>query len=294
MRRLGEALQTAGRINEAIETYESLLKKFGRTPAALASLVPLARCHMRYGKEGYKRAEQILRSIVDADPGKPGLFDPAAKEFRDALVGLADLYMAGHKPERAIERLEQALALYPRDGEITRLQYRLADAYRRSGQALLDQATKSRQPTQGDELRREGYRRLDRARELFDLVAGRLDTATAALDPGEQVYLKTSYIYRADCAFDMRKYTAAADLYGRVAWRWQNDPVALSAYVQIVRSYMAAGDTEAARSALARARWILRRIPDSQFNRPPDFRTRAYWTQLFDWVEQTGLLAASR
>lgn len=290
MHRLGQELQDAGKVGAAIVTYEALLKKFGRTPPALASLVPLARCHIAHGKKGYDKAEQVLLSIVESDPDKPGLFDPAASEFRDALMELANLYILWDKPERAIERLEQALSLYPNAPEATRLQYELADAYRTSGQGLLDQASKTTQQTQSDDWTREAQRRLERARRLFDRVAGELDARPGPLTPAEQVFLKTSYTYRADCAFDVGKYTEAADLYGRVAWRWQNDPVALAAYVQIVRSYMAAGDLEAARSALARARWILRRIPDTQFSRAPDFRSKAYWTQLFDWVDKTGFL----
>jgi tetratricopeptide (TPR) repeat protein len=202
--------------------------------------------------------------------------------------------MRWDKPERAIERLEQALALYPQDPEITGLEYQLADAYRRSGLALLAEADKARQLTQGDSLTREAHRRLDRARSLFDRVASRLDVASGEPAEVERMYLKNSYVYRADCAFDVGKHAEAAELYGRVAWRWQNDTVALSAYVQIVRSYLAAGDPEAARSALARARWILRKLPDAQFGQPPDMRDRAYWTELFDWVEKSGLLASNQ
>lgn len=290
MNRLGRILQITGQIDEAIAVYEKLLDKHGRTPSALASLVPLARCHMAHGQKGYARAEQVLLSIVEADPDRAAIFDPAAAEFRDALMELADLYMRWSKPERAIERLEQALSLYPEDPDITRLEYQLASAYRSSGLTLRSQALKSKQPTQSDAMLGEAYRRLGRARELFDRVASRLDVSQHPLSPTDQTYLKTSYVYRADCAFDTGRYSEAAESYGRVAWRWQNDPVSLAAYVQIVRSDMAVGDMAAARSALARARWILRRIPDSRFNQPPDLRSRNYWTQLFDWVEKTGLL----
>ncbi len=277
----------------AIRVYESLLEKFGRTPGAFAALVPLGRCHILLGPGHYEAAEEVLLTIVQEDPSQPPLFTPLAPEFRDALLELAGLYTRWGKPERAIERLEQALALYPDDREITRMQYELGDAYRRSGLALQADAAAMKQSAQSDALAQESQRRLARARDLFDKVAGRLDVAPGPLGPVEQVYLRTSYVYRADCAFDTGQFAQAADLYGRVAWRWQNDPIALSAYVQIVRSYLAAGETEAARSALARARWILRKIPDERFGQAPDPRSRAYWTQMFDWVEQSGLLAAN-
>jgi tetratricopeptide (TPR) repeat protein len=291
MHRLGASLQAQDRIDEAIGVYENLLDKFQRTPAAFASLVPLGRCHIALGPGHYDTAEKVLLSIVEEDPAQPPLFTPSAPEFRDGLLELANLYMRWGKPERAIERLEQALSLYSEDPEITRMQYQLADAYRRSGVALQAEAAGMKQPTQGDALTQEAQRRLARAKDLFDKVASRLDVATGPLGAAERIYLRTSYVYRADCAFDTGQFGQAADLYGRVAWRWQNDPIALAAYVQIVRSYLAAGEAEAARSALARARWILRKIPDGQFNQPPDFRTRAYWTQMFDWVEKSGLLA---
>lgn len=294
MHRLGASLQAQGRIDEAIGVYEDLLRKFERTPPAFASLVPLGRCHIARGADHYDTAEKVLLSIVEEDPEHPPLFTPLAPEFRDALLELATLYMLWDRPERAIERLEQALSLYPGDPEITRMEYQLADAYRRSGLALQADAAKMKQPMHGDSLMQESQRRLERAKDLFDRVASRLDVAAGPLGPSEQIYLKTSYVYRADCAFDTAQFAQAADLYGRVAWRWQNDPIALAAYVQIVRSYLASGESEAARSALARARWILRRIPDEAFNKPPDFRTRAYWTQMFDWVEQSGLLSGNR
>ncbi len=293
MYRLGASLQAAGRVDEAIRVYESLLERFGRTPAAFASLVPLARCHVVLGPGHYEAAEKVLLTIVQEDPAQPPLFTPLAPEFRDALLELAGLYMRWGKPERAIERLEQALALYPDDPEVTRMQYQLADAYRHSGLALRSAVAGMKPSAQAEEMAQESLRRLGRAKDLFDKVAGRLDMAAGPLKSVEQVYLRTSYIYRADCAFDTGQFAQAAELYGRVAWRWQSDPIALSAYVQIVRSYVAAGETDAARSALARARWILRKIPDERFGQPPDSRSRAYWTQMFDWVEQSGLLAAN-
>ncbi len=291
MHRLGLALQARPDPAAAIEVYEDLLNWFGRTPAAFASLVPLARCHIGLGEDSYGRAEKVLLSVVEEDPSRPPLFTPKAPEFRAALMELANLYIRWQRPERAIERLEQALALYPDTPEINRLEYQLADAYRRSGQAMLTDADKTDETFNRDGFTHEAHRRLLRAQELFDHVASRLDVKADELSPSELVYLKTGYVYRADCAFDTGQYGPAADLYGRVAWRWQNDPVALAAYVQIVRSHLAAGDPDAAQSALARARWVLRKIPDEKFDEPPGPRTRQYWQDLFDWVEQSGLMA---
>jgi len=292
MYRLAQALQALGRWNEAIRWYEDLLARFGRTPSAFASLVPLARCYQALGPKRYGDAEKILLSVVEEDPSRPPLFSPAAPEFREALFELANLYIRWDRPERAIERLEQALALYPEDPRGTRMRYLLADAYRRSGLALQSEAAKIAQPAQADQVRREAQRRLGRAWQLFDEVVTALEAATSERSPTEQAYLKSSAVYRADCAFDLGRYGEAARLYGQVAWRWQNDPVALSAYVQIVRCHLAAGDLAAARTALVRARWLLKKIPDSALGQPPDARDRAYWVRLFDWIERSGLLAA--
>ncbi len=146
--RLGLALQGTGQIQDAIAIYEDLLHKFERTPAAFASLVPLGRCYIALGAKRYDTAEKVLLSIVEEDPTRHPLFTPTAPEFREALLELANLYMRWDKPELAIERLEQALALYGEDPEITRMQFQLADAYRRSGVALLAEAGKSKQPAQ--------------------------------------------------------------------------------------------------------------------------------------------------
>jgi len=291
MRRLAQSLQALGRYEEAIEWYRDLRARFARTPAALASLVPLARCYIALGKAHYGDAEKVLLSVVEEDPKRPPLFEPTAPEFREALIELANLYIRWDRPERAIERLEQVISLYPDDPRVTRLKYLLADAYRRSGLALKQQGGKISQPMQAEIVRREAVRRLSRARVLFDEVVAAFEQKPN-LSPVEQTCLKASYLFRADCAFDLGDYDLAARLYGQVAWRWQGDPLVLSAYLQIIRCHLAQGNVQAARTALARARWMLQRIPDAAFKQDGGIKDRAYWQNLFDWIEASGLVGS--
>ena len=57
----------------------------------------------------------------------------------------------------------------------------------------------------------------------------------------DKLFCKLAYFYRADCVFDLGNFEESIKLYDNAAFRYQDDPSALAAYVQIVNAYCALG-----------------------------------------------------
>jgi tetratricopeptide (TPR) repeat protein len=299
LRRLGQSYQAIERYPEAIRQYQRNVSEFPRTPAGIASIVPLAECYMALGPQHTGDAEQTLLSLLDEPPDRPPLVTPAAAEFRDALFKLADLYAGTGQFDRAIVRLEEAISRYPEDPRIPRARYQLAEAYRRSAGQVPAAMAEAKNLTPKDQLMAELHRRLQRARQLYDAVIAAGDPDAAASRPAtadaapDNAYVRMSYLYRADCVFDEMEYggnaspegyAEAVRLYDLAAWRFRGEPSALSAYTQIIHCYLRMGDVARARTTLERARWILRGIPDDpNVWRVPGENKRT-WNDYLAWL----------
>ncbi len=287
--RLGQALQAQGRYREAVARYGENLIRYPRTPAGMRSAVPMAQCYMALGSASYPDAEKALLSIVD-QPADKGLYTPEALEYREALFVLGDLYDRWGKPAKAISRLEEFLERYPQDPRTSRAQFTLANAYRRSVLPPPGSQPTTARSVRAEQASRELAERLARAEELFAevirVLERRLPSDRTAL---EELCLKHSYLYRADCAFDLRQYERALALYEEVARRFRTDPVCLSAYVQILNCYQRLGKSDQARIALLQVRWLLKSIPPERFEDSPDEEDLAYWQGFIDWIEKSGL-----
>ncbi len=94
--------------------------------------------------------------------------------------------------------------------------------------------------------------RLTRAKELYDRVLSFYRGAAPAGDV-DRLYQKLAHFYRADCIYDLGNYMDAIKLYDDAAFRYQDDPAALVAYVQIVNANVALGRIEEAKAANERA-----------------------------------------
>jgi tetratricopeptide (TPR) repeat protein len=126
--------------------------------------------------------------------------------------------------------------------------------------------------------------RLNRARQLYDraIEQFRIDPPERDLD---KLYLKLAHFYRADCMYDNGSYEEAIRLYDAAALRYQDDPSALAAYIQIVNAYSALGKFDDAKAANERAKWLLRKMPPDAFKDVQLSMPRKYWD---DWLKWTG------
>lgn len=286
--RLGRQLEALKRYDEAIAVYEDLQKRFARTPPAMSSMVPMARCYMAKGVESYPQAEKALLVVVE-QPTDRGRYSPEALEYREALFALVDLYDRWGRSVDAISRLEEILERYPNDKRITRTQFMLANSYRKNALDLLSAKAKPVQKS-GVDAKRLGLMRLRRAETLFSEVIYALKQKQAdKRTPMEQRILKYSHLYRADCAFDLGEYDRALTLYEDAARHFRRDPIMLPAYVQILNCCQRLGKREQAQATLQRVKWLMKGIPEEAFGKTPGRLGLDYWKQYFDWLEQSDL-----
>jgi tetratricopeptide (TPR) repeat protein len=157
--------------------------------------------------------------------------------------------------------------------------------------ALLAHAGQTQPFTVREMLQNEFRGRLEEAARLYEQVIEAYEGLGAGAGSAtDQLYLELSYLYRADCHFDLGQYEQAIPCYELAAYRYQDRPAALSAYVQIIQCYQRLGQWERARTALERVRWLLRRMPAEPFGDAPTGMGREQWQEVLAWVEKSGLL----
>ena len=158
------------------------------------------------------------------------------------------------------------------------------------------EAERDRAAAERKEAEAEIRKRLTRAGELYADVVGHFRGAAPAGEL-DQLYCKLSHFYQADCLYDLGDYRNAVRLYDAAAGRYQNDPSALAAYVQIVNAYCAMGKLPEAKNANERAKWLLRKMPAGAFDAtgsggPP--MSKQYWEQWLRWTNDTGMFGRER
>ncbi len=293
--RLGQSCQADGQFDRAIEVYTQLNEQHPKSTEAYASLVPLARCHVAKGAEGFAAAERVLRAVVTDHPA----LTPTSLEYREALIELGQLYYSRGDQgdyEKAIACLDEAVTRYTDHPDRAALWFQLGDAYRKSVDQIRIQLTQPLSPAKKLDLRAARADRLDEAQRCFDRVIRLYRSASdaGALDALQQLYLRNSYFYRADCAYDLGRYEGdlgAIKLYQQAVAHYEKDPSVLVALIQIVNSYCEMGQYDKARAANEQAKWHLKRIPDQAFDDPNLPMSREHWKRWLDWRDQLDMRA---
>ncbi len=308
LHRLGQTYQALGEFDKAIARYQQNLVQFPGTFSAVASLVPLADCFIEVGE--VEKAEKTLLRLVSHRPDESlRSVTPAARDYKEALFRLGDLYSGSGEYEKAIARYEEVLERYGDDSRANRATFMLAEAYRRSAVRIRVDLRDSKNVAYKDHLRATHQERLRRARESYgeviDRCRSRPPSAPAGADQRselDQLYMKLSHLYRADVVYDLSRVSASSDLgcyaealelYDRAAWFYQNDPVAMSAYVQMINCHLRMGNADKARMTLQRAKWALKGIPGEAFVHYAPDEDHAYWEHYLSWLERTPTLAVA-
>jgi tetratricopeptide (TPR) repeat protein len=297
--RLGKAYHAAGQFDRAIDAFKRNQFRYERTLAAQKSGVPLAKAYIAKGPASYARAEDALQATLQSP-----LLTPEADEFRQALLELAELYYRTSRFEEAVAKLEEVTSRYPKDDRTGQLLFLMADSYRKSAALLLVAATRpTTAPTdpavvaleEAARAERTAARRerLAKARQLYDssLDHFKLSPPKAELD---QLYFKLAHFYRADCVYDIGEFDEAIRLYDAAALRFQDDPSALTAYVQIVNAHNALGRPSDARKATERARWLLQRMPAAAFKEAQRSMPQAAWENWVKWTKSIDATAGAK
>lgn len=277
MLRLGRLLQSLGRFAPAAEAFEDLRSAYPRTPDAAAAIVPLAGCLIAMGGRHAGRGDALLRQVVDETSTGEPLVDPRATEYADALLLLAERLFAAKQYEDAIHRLETFVELHPRDAREPAARFMLADAYRVSGRRLLEERGKVGSPEAELRLGEAASERLGRAAEEYERVVATLLRRERELAALDRVRLRAAWMNRADCLFDLGRYSEARRIYSEAAWRFDNEITSIAALMQVVHCHRQLGERDGGRATLARMNVLLRRMPDAAFWERPGTPGRDYW-----------------
>lgn len=287
--KLGLSYQAIGEYDKAIAAFQHNQFRYPQSLAASKSGVPLAEACMAKGPEQYPKAEKVLLGVIDSP-----LIGPDAQEFRQALSALAQLYYRTGRYEEAVAKLEEITERYPNDPQTGQWLFLMGDSYRKSASLLMKSATASVSESPASaaadlaEAAAAKRDRLVKSKALFDRVIETYRQTPASTDL-DTLYLKLSHFYRADCMFDLGEYEEAIKLYDGATLRYQDDPAALAAYVQIVNAYCAMGRIEEARTANERAKWLLRRMPADAFANGSFSMPKEYWEQWLKWTSDAGI-----
>jgi len=271
---LGRACQTYGDLDEALRWYARVIDEYPRLEEAARAKALTAGVHISLGSEHYADAERILAGVLTG-----GSVSPNAAVYRDALLTLCELLHHQTRYAEAISRLRDFLRLYPADSEYLRARFMLADAYRRSAYAL-------RANPPAGAASRERFRT---AAGLFDELLNDLESARRA-DPSLRAYARLALFYRGDCLFELNEpdtLQEALTTYRNAAARYDGQPAALTAQVQIANVFLRLGDVTEAARAVERARWLLRGIPAEAYGEPG--LTRSDWERFLAVVSSSNL-----
>lgn len=294
--RLARAYQASGNYPFASERFEALLtashsedQTINVGPYAVMSYVPLAQVYLAdLDDSNNERAEELLDIVIS---GELGDIDTTAYAMALASIGQVH-YLKGDYP-KAIESLTEAMARNPDPREMYRLKFLLADARRLESESISETLSNgSVAPSVARELLEKQSEHLQIAAGLFAEVRDGLET----VDPRrrsalEQMYLRNSYFYVGDCAFDLGEYESAIRSYSIAKDRYADDAASLVAMVQIFNSYFELGDLERARTASERARRFYETLPPEAWEDRSLPMTQADWER---WLDSSYELASMR
>ena len=282
MYRIGISHLADKQYESAIKRFTDLRDQFPTHKTTLAALVPMARAMI--DSERFDDATRLLVEIVTDHPA----ITPQSNEYRDALIMLGRLYHTRKDYENAIQRLAMAVERYGETNQGAELRFLLAESYRQSIAAIEQTLSEPLPQSKVREYQAERIRRLEQALILHSQVVTQLgEMDQRDLTPVQLLYFRNAYFYRADCAFDLRRFEQTIELYDAAARRWHDHPASLVALVQMVNAYAELGQYQNARAVNLRARDHLRRIPEEAFNDPSLPMTRKHWQ---DWLAWSGKL----
>jgi tetratricopeptide (TPR) repeat protein len=308
--RLAQSYQARGDLDLAAGLYRDLIDNRGRTdqagPFADASYVPLAQTLLADADPANdQEGENLLLSVVNGSVG--GTHTPS---FRAALRELGQRYYQTQRYERAIERFEEYLQRTGADSPGTSaspeasgpqantpatahiddpaaetVRYKLADSYRLSAVAIGRTLAGGAMPDgERRELEKTRAARLTTASDLFEQVRRGFE-ARKRRGAVEDLYLRNSYFYLGDCAFDLKDYPAAIARYDAARERYPKEPASLVAMTQIVSALLAQGEVKKAEIANRRALLFYQSLPASVWDDPSLPISQKDWQH---WLDAQG------
>ena len=308
---LGEALLAVGQTDEGLKVLEDAIAFAPRHPSTYR-----ARYLASAGYEELGKIAQARRQLSDnlynfsltpeSNDWRDSIFLLGRLVYHEALAqeaksreagvdlknpefrrpGLKVLEQAEGLFQEAARILEEAVERYPSAPQAIEARYFLADAHRQAARwprkRLGETAIESTRGT----LTREMQADLTAALKEYTLLIEKLSAdpeGTGGSDVARGI-LRNSYFAKADVLFDQGKLEDALTAYSAATSRYQHEPEALEAYVQIAACYRRLGRIAEARGTLEQARVVLARMkPDANFTKTTPY-SRDEWTRLLTWL----------
>ena len=297
--RIAQALLAEGQYESAVQRLQQIIDDSPQGEFAKRSYVPMAQGLAALERWG--EAEKLLRSVLEQHLS----IGPDSPYYHDAMVALGKLfYRRGSDDPRfyaraievlgdkggAVERYQHsAEEAYQR--EMPTLRYMLADSLRLSAEGLTEQAEQARTETERLAMLATRTERLSDALMYYHMVITELEKwHPDALSQLEQQYFRNAHFYMADCAFERGDFETAIGFCLNAVSKYQDHPVALVGWVQIMNARAELQQYEAARSAHARAIELFNQMPEGAFQRADSLMTRERWDDWLQWMTQLDLL----
>jgi tetratricopeptide (TPR) repeat protein len=296
--RIAQALLAEGQYESAVQRLRQIIEDSPQGEFAKRSYVPTAQGLASLERWG--EAEKLLRSVLEDHPS----IGPESPYYHDALVALGKLfYQRGADDPRfyaraievlgdeggAVERYQHSeKEEYQR--QMPTLRYMLADSLRLSADGLSEQAEQARTETERLAMLATRTERLADALMYYHMVITELEKwHPDSLTQLEEQYFRNAHFYMADCAFERSDFETAIGFYLNAVSKYQDHPVALVGWVQIMNARAELGQYEAARSAHARAIELFNQMPEGAFQRADSLMTRERWDDWLQWMTQLDL-----
>ncbi len=274
---MGRALLSLDRPEEALVVLDNCIEFH---PLATSTYQARQLASMAYMElDQPTEAEQMLLANLTDEH-----LTPSSLEWQASIFELGRLYyLTGRYPE-AIARLEEAIARYPDSDRVLEARYLAAESYRRYGLELSAPPGEDIPPSSYAARASEASKMLATAAEQYvevrravmELEAERL------LSLNEERLLRNTYFAQGQALSQLGRWQAAIDIYTAATNRYQRDPEALEAYVQIANCYRQMGEPLDARGTIEQAKIVLSRLPeDAMFTASTNY-TRQQWQQRLD------------
>lgn len=296
--RIAQARLAERQFASAVQRFRQIIEDSPQGEFAKRSYVPMAEGLASVQRWG--EAEKLLRSVLEDHPS----IGPNSPYYHDAMVALGKLfYKRGEEDPRFYARAIEVLG--DEGGAVERwqhsdnqaylrkmptLRYMLADSLRLSASGLSDQAEQARTETERLAMLATRTERLGDALMYYHMVITELEKwHPDSLTQLEQQYFRNAHFYMADCAFARADFETAIGFYLNAVSKYQDHPVALVGWVQIMNARAELEQYEAARSAHARAIELFNQMPEGAFRRADSLMTRERWDDWLQWMTQLDL-----
>ncbi|MBI1247351.1 tetratricopeptide repeat protein [bacterium] len=309
------ALIALDRAEEALASVNECLEFYPKDPSVYEARVLGGEAYMELGM--LTEAKEVLRSNLD-----DGHLEPSSREWQDSLFSLGQvLHLEGEMFEAqarvkgaleaaesiprdafqlleksnesyqgAIKYLHAAVRRYPDDPRSISARYLIAECHRRCSMLPKKKFRLVNIETQRIKFDKEVKDHLESAIEIYNQLEFELTTkleTQAELHPVEAKILRNCYFAKGAALFELGRYKEAIEAYSTASNRYQTEPVALEAFVQIAHCYRYLNHSAEARGTIEQAKIVLSRLADGVDYSETAHASRDDWKNHLDWLGAT-------